>query len=273
MRLLCRAAGAVAVVRLLCAAALVAALAQPLSAAEAPATQFETANKAYFDGDYKAARKGYESLVAELGEAPTLLYNLGNTAYQLERYGWAVYYFEKVARLGDAELAPRATENIAACNKALQARYKTKIEKGIYRYDNGHGIWYAVLTLLPPTLGLVLFLLFAVPLLAALFLWTFARRQALTTTGRIAFLSCLLPALMIGTLYFGRIEFEATHTFAVVVSPNAQLYEAPDTKSPASPLPEGLEVRVQLRNEQGFYKIERAGNEVGYAAEADLKLL
>ncbi len=260
-------------IRLLCAAALVSVLAQPLTAAEPPASRFDSANKAYFDGDYKAAHRGYEALVAELGEAPTLLYNLGNTSYQLERYGWAVYYFEKVVSLSDGELAQRATGNIAACNKALHARYKTKIEKGIYRYDSGHGIWYAVFTLLPPTLGLVLFLLFAIPMIAALFLWTFAGRRGLTTTGRIAFLSCLLPALIIGTLYFGRLEFEATHTFAIVVSPNAQLYEAADIKSPASPLPEGLKVRVQLRNEQGFYKIERGGNEVGYAAEGDVKLL
>ncbi len=260
-------------IRALVATFTMIALAQPTAAAEAPATRFEAANKAYFDENYEAARRGYEALLSSVGEAPTLLYNLGNVAYQQERYGWAVYYFEKVVRLADGNLAESASENLVACNKALQARYKTKIEKGIYRYDSGHGIWFAVFTLLSPTLGLILLLLFGVPLMAALFLWTFARRRALATTGRIAFLSCLVPALAIGTLYFGRIEFETTHTFAIVVSPKAQLYEAPDRKSPATPLPEGLEVRVQLHNEQGFYKIERGGNEVGYAAEGDVRVL
>lgn len=259
--------------RMLLTAALLAAFTSPAAAAETPAAQFEAGNKAYFDGDYTAALMSYEALVGEVGEAPTLLYNLGNCSYQLERYGWALYYFEKVQRLADSELAQGAKENIAVCNKALQARYKTKIEKGIYRYDSGHGIWYAVFTLLPPTLGLVLLLIFLAPLVTALFLWTFADMKNLSTTGRIAFLSCLVPVLLIGTLYFGRIEFDATHTFAIVVSPNAQLYEAPDRKSPAAPLPEGLEVRVQLRNEQGFYKIERGGNEVGYAAEEDVRVL
>ena len=259
--------------RRLLMAAILCMLTLPAAAAEAPVTSFEAANKAYFDGDYATARKGYEALVGELGEAPTLLYNLGTCSYQLERFGWAIYYFERVRRIGSSELAGRATQNLAACSKALQGKYKAKIEKGVYRYDSGHGIWYAVFTLLPPLLGLVLFLLFLVPLLATLFLWTFARNKALATTGRIVFLSCLFPALILGTLYFGGIQFEASHTFAVVVSPNAQLYEAADRKSPATPLPEGLEVRVKLHNEQGFYKIERGGNEVGYAAEEDVRVL
>lgn len=251
----------------------VLALSLPAVAAEAPAERFEAANKAYFNGDYTVASKGYEALLSELGEAPSLLYNLGNCAYQLERYGWATYYFEKVRRSGSSELSERATRNLATCAKALQAKYKTKIEKGIYRYDSGHGIWYAVFTLLPPLLGLLLLLLFLLPLLTALFLWTFSRNKSLSTTGRIVFLSCLFPVLIMGTLYFGRIQFEASHTFAVVVSPAAELYEAPDRRSPATPLPEGLEVRVKVRNEQGFFKIERGGNEVGYAAEEDLRVL
>jgi hypothetical protein len=251
---------------------LLVTLAPPVRAEESPEARFKAASKAWFDGNTDAACAAYEALLGELGTVSDLHYNLGLCAFQQEKLGLAVYHFEKVRRL-DGPLAADARTNLDVVWKALMARYKTKIEKGIYRYDTGYGMGYAVFTLLPEKVALALFLVFAIPLLMALFTWTFSPREALTTTGRIAFLSLLLPALLFATLYYGRLAYVSTHHFAVITAPDATLLEGPDSNAPFTPLPEGLEVRVLLRNEQGFYKVQRGDSDIGYVREDQLNVL
>ncbi len=251
---------------------LVLALAPQGNAVEAPQERFKAANKAWFDGNIDEACATYEALLGELGEVGDLHYNLGLCAFQQEKLGLAVYHFEWVRRL-DGPLAADAKTNLDVVWKALMARYKTKIEKGVYHYDTGYGMGYAVFTLLPEKVALALFLVFALPLLSALFVWTFSRRKVMATSGRIAFLSLLLPALLFAALYYGRLAYVTSHNFAVVTAADATLLEGPDANAPSTPLPEGLEVRVLLRNEQGFYKVQRGDSDIGYVLEEALGML
>jgi hypothetical protein len=249
----------------LCVAFMVA-WASPLRAEETPEKRLEASNQAYFDGRFADAALGYESLLDEVGAAPGLLYNLGGCAYNQEKLGRALYYFERAGRTGDGEVREKAERNRETTRKALAARHKKKIEKGIYRYDDSHGIWYSLLTLTPLGLSLTLFLLFAVPLLAALAVWTFARNRTTAVVARILFLSLFVPAMVAGALYFGRVWVETQVRLGVVVAAEGQLHDAPDAAAPSTPLPEGLEVRVLLRNEQGFYKVELSDGSTGYAS-------
>jgi len=227
------------------------------------------ANQAYFDGKYADAEALYGQALDNCAAdcPPVLLYNLGNAWYQLGSYGKAVYYYKLAAAAGGAEVRSRAESNLDAARRALLARYKEKLEKGILRYDENHGVWYSLFTVVGSGVSLTLFVIFALPLLASLFAWTFLRSDVRRLVARMAFLSLLIPALASGMLYFGRAAVEDAYTLGIIASDDAMLLDAPDLAAPSSPLPEGQEVRILLHNEVGFFKIQLSGGRTGYVPD------
>jgi len=239
------------------------------AAAEEPASMYDRANRAYFDGEYGEAASLYQETLTELGRpVPALLYNLGNCNYRTEQYGKAVYYYERALLFAGPATADRATLNLDKTKTALRARYKKELEKGLFRYDESHGIWYVIFTLVDTTPSLVAFLLLSLLMFASLFVWTFVGRPAANSIARTVFLSVLVPTLVLGALHFGRIAVESNCRFGVVVSDDAMVRDAPDEDAPGSRLPEGLEVRILLHNEAGFYKLELSDGSRGYAGDS-----
>lgn len=72
---------------------------------------FQQANEAFTKGDYAAAARGYESLIAESIEDATVFFNLGNAYYRLDRPGAAIANYERALRL-EPDL-DAARENLA----------------------------------------------------------------------------------------------------------------------------------------------------------------
>jgi tetratricopeptide (TPR) repeat protein len=64
-----------------------------------PAEEFSAANSAYSKGDFEAAYSAYETLLAAGHLNASLLYNLGNTSYRLERPGEAALWYERTLTL------------------------------------------------------------------------------------------------------------------------------------------------------------------------------
>jgi len=243
-------------------------------AAESGQALYTRANQAYFNQEWEEAETLYLALDEQIVPGnPAVWHNLGNCAYQLGAYGRAIYYYRLAAQHGEEELAGRATRNLAAARNALYSKHKKKIEKGIVRYDESHTIWYALFTLLSETTSLVLFLATSLPLFIALFVWTFMRRRPWPGVAKMVFLSLLAPALLFGTAYFGRVLVENRYRLGIVVAEEGALRDAPDPAAPSELLPEGLEVRILLRNERGFYKLELSDGRVGYALEHDVRPL
>ncbi len=242
---------------------------------DTPQALFSRANEAWFAGRHDEACTLYQDALDQVGGrlSPPLVYNLGNCRYREGRLGEAMWHFAVAARADDPQVAARAANNLETTRKALVEKHKKKIEKGIFRYDESHGIAYALFTLLGGTLLLVLFLLFSVPLFAGLFLWTFARSTRAATVGRILFLSVLAPALLAGALYFGRAVVDATYRFGIVTGQEARLLDAPSSDATFRPLPEGLEVRILLHNENGFYKLQMSDGRTGYASDGEVRPL
>lgn len=261
--------------RLLLALAFLAATSAAFPAtAEEPGSEFAAANGAWFAGRHDEACPAYESLLEQLGRlSPPLVYNLGVCRYREGRLGEAIWYFALASGASDTQVATRAERNLDAARKAVLDRHKKKIEKGILRYDESHGIAYALFTLLDGTLLLVLFLVLSVSFFAALFLWTFARSPRTAAFGRILLLSVLAPAVLAAVLYFGRTAVESTYHFGIVTSQDARLFDAPSQDAPFRPLPEGLEVRILLHNENGFFKLQMSDGRTGYAADGEVRSL
>lgn len=228
------------------------------------------ANQAYFDGDYAAARDLYLATLDRLQYEPgAILLNLGNCAYRMDRLGEAVYFFSKARRTAGGEgVYERASNSLDRAHRALRDKYKKKIEKGIVRYDESHGVWFALFTLVPKGISLVAFMLFSSVFFASIFLWSFGQRPRLIGWARTVFLSVLAPTLVFAILYFSRVAVEQNFHLGVVVAKDADLKDAPDADAPGEPLPEGLEVRVLLHNESGFYKLELSDGTVGYATDS-----
>lgn len=83
---------------------------------------FDTANLAYEQGDYQAAREGYLELVADGKRSAHLFYNLGNAEYRLGNVGGAILNYRRALYLDPAfaeaaqnlALAARSADNPAA---------------------------------------------------------------------------------------------------------------------------------------------------------------
>lgn len=251
---------------------LLAVIAPGRAFADGGKASYEQANKAWFDGDHSRAAGLYKKSMEEAGgDVPAVLYNLGNCYFELEQHGRAVFYYRKTMQGDDREAARRAEANLTSVRRALLEKHKKRIEKGILQYDESHGVWYALFTVVGSNLSLILFLLFSLPFFLSLFLWTFAAAgSTLRHHSKVAFLSLLAPALLFGTLYFGRVAVEQNYTLGIVVAEEAQLRDAPDPNAPSVPLAEGLEVRILLCNEQGYFKLEMSDGSIGYVADSQV---
>jgi tetratricopeptide (TPR) repeat protein len=242
--------------------------------AETPEALFARANETWFAGRYDEACGLYGEALEGTGRlSPPLVFNLGNCRYREGKLGEAVWHFAMAARSDDPQISNRAGRNLGITKKALLEKNKKKIEKGILLYDESHGITYALFTLVNGTVLLVTFLVLSAALFTALFLWTFARNARVATIGRILLLSVAAPALLAAVLYFGQAAVERTYHFGIVTSQEARLLDAPSEDAPFRPLPEGLEVRILLHNENGFFKLQMSDGRTGYAADGDVRPL
>lgn len=78
-------------------------------ASAANAGDFEDANKAFAEGKFQDARRGYERALSD-GWKPNVLVNLGNAHYRLEQPGRAVLNFERALALAPGQ--PDAAANL-----------------------------------------------------------------------------------------------------------------------------------------------------------------
>ena len=242
------------------------------AAGDAPddAELYSQGNQAYLDGQYETAKDQYQALLTRLPhQHPALLFNLGNCAYKLGRLGLATYYY-RLTESSDGEVGRRAAANLRLTRSALLEKYKSRMEKGQVRYDESHGLWYALANLLSTTVSGSLFLLFSALLFAGMYMWAFARRNTRSALGRLLTLSFLAPALLSGALYFGAEGMARTYSFGIVVAQDARILDSPSEEAPGDPLPEGLEVRLLMHNEAGYFKVRLSDGKVGYAPDNEV---
>ena len=83
------------------------------------AEDFTAANRSYADGDYAAARRGYERTLAD-GPRVNVLYNLGNAFFRLGEPGRAALEYERVLALQPRH--PDATANLKLAREKSAAR-------------------------------------------------------------------------------------------------------------------------------------------------------
>lgn len=114
--------------------------------ASAAPEAFETANREYSQGDFKAARAQYETLVQSGPWSANLFYNLGNADYRLGEKGAAFVAYERALALNPAH--PETQANLNRLREETGARlpvlsWRERILEWPQTAANGHLPWVA----------------------------------------------------------------------------------------------------------------------------------
>jgi tetratricopeptide (TPR) repeat protein len=190
------------------------------------------ANQEYLGGDFAAAVRGYDALLAEGWESPTLHVNLGNARLRMGKRGLAAASYTRALRLDPGDADARANLALARAgnvDRVLGAETRPVLARLAERIsDRAAAGLFAALWL---------------ALWAALTARRFTARGARALLAAAAVTSAL-GASAAGALLAAKAAARRTPA-AVVVAPSTSVREAPEEAlKPAFDLHEGTEVRV-----------------------------
>ncbi len=207
--------------------------------------QWRAANDDWFAGRDASALQRYEALLDQGLDNAALRYNCGTAALRMEHYGLAIFHLKLAMRADPgADLAADAEANLALAREALLERDRDRIEKGQLAFDESHGLWVTLFTLLPRVPVLILALALAAIFLLSLSMLGLRRLAHLHGAARVVAWAALVPVLLALILAGGRLWADSTLRLAVVTAPEALLREAPNAAARGLPVAEGLEVRL-----------------------------
>jgi tetratricopeptide (TPR) repeat protein len=95
---------------------------------------FESANKAYNEGNYKEAISDYHNIIDSGMESFELYFNLGNAYYKINDVANSIYYYEKAALIDEEH--PSLSVNLAYANQMTIDAINQKSESGISKVFN-----------------------------------------------------------------------------------------------------------------------------------------
>ena len=217
------------------------------------AEDFTAANRSYADGDYAAARRGYERALAD-GPRVNVLYNLGNAFFRLGEPGRAALEYERVLALQPRH--PDATANLKLAREKSAARVPEDPwwQRGL--------LWLPAGTATALAVGACWFFL----LLGASLAW---RRK-----GAARLLACGLGVLLAagyaaGVCWAAR---EREH-IAIVIATRAEARSEPAGRSTViETLPPGSSVRA-ISEQAGWTYCRLPGGQRGWLAPATVESL
>lgn len=229
---------------------------------------FEQANQAYSEENYAQAIEKYEAVLKQGFESAELYYNLGNAHYKSRHIAAAVLNYERALELDpgfedaqyNLQLANlRVKDNVEAVPDLLLVQGVKNLVRG---FSSGQWAKIAVILFwLAVALG-VAFLYVNIPL-----------------AKRISFFGGIL--LVLASLFaFGvslkRLDAERSNQFAIILSPNVYVKDAPSGKTDLMILHEGAKVRlVEEIGNWAKIRIDDAnvGKVVGFIESANIEAI
>ena len=226
----------------------------PSARADTLEETFARANAAYFRGDYDAASRDYERLIAAGVVDADVSYNLGAVEAKRGRYGAAIQHFERSLwlRPGDGAAESALAEVRAALGaRRAAARGESEVEAGSFGEAVFGGISADTLAVLALGFDAILFLALAALLVV--------RRESLRIGLGIASVIAAV-GLVVGVAGLAvQSGWLDEGERAVVLSERAPLREGPDARaSERHHAPEGHRAWV-LERERGWARVRVPG--------------
>ncbi len=249
------------------AALLAMALTAGATASAVPASELASrASTAESRGDLAGAARALEELVAAGVDSTDVLYNLGTVYARSERYGEAVWCFERVLLRAPGSFAAR--HNLRATRVRLARRDAARSGHAVVETQPSLSVQLG--ELLPLRYSVLLTVLAE---LAVIALW-FARRRAhaeLARVGATAGIALgLTVALASGAVVYAR---RARPPAAIVLRGGLHLLQAPRVDGiPEGALREGERVET-LRREGSYTRVRTASGAAGWLAARDVGTL
>jgi tetratricopeptide (TPR) repeat protein len=226
---------------------------------------FKKANNAFWNGEYEAAKNGYEKL-EELGvRDPVLSYNLGTAYARLGKLGVAVRHFERALRLDPGQDDTR--HNLSAIREFIARR----ASEGGRDADlaPAAGPWRAVLDRFSSRGAAIAFLVFHI----ALFMVLGIRRFVFAEMPRLS-LGVLAGVLIILTLSTGAVALGKWHQdnyvkeAVVVAEEQLDVMEGPSSTVMRFALEEGSRVEILEETATWLRILDSEGRDGWVPAEA-----
>jgi len=226
---------------------------------------FESATKAYNQGDYEKAIADYLKILENGQHSAELYYNLGNAYYKVNQIAPSIYYYEKALLLKphDTEIQNnlRYAQNMTL--DAIDVIPETGIAKikknmvGLFSFDQ-----WAYLA--------VVFVILFVLCYIAFYYFRYSSRK------RIAFItsvvSLLLAIVSVVFAFFQKKDFDAYQP-AIVFSTEVGIQSEPNERSQEIfKLHEGAKVNV-IDSLNDFDKIRLSDGKTGWLPKESIKLL
>jgi tetratricopeptide (TPR) repeat protein len=226
---------------------------------------FESASKAYNEGNYQEAIDNYHEILKSGQHSAELYFNLGNSYYKVNKIGPSIYYYEKALLL-----APNDDEiinNLAFAQKmtidAITPMPETAITRIMANVKN-------ILTFDQWAYTAVVFMMLFVILYLAFYFFRFADRK------RIAFIVSMVCLVgMVMSILFAVFQYrDYTQTQpAIIFATEAAVKEEPNNRSATLfDLHEGSKVYVE-EELNDWNKIRLADGKNGWIPASDLRLL
>ncbi len=217
-------------------------------------------------GDLPGAARSLEELVAAGVDSDDVLYNLGTVYARAERYGEAVWCFERVLLRAPGDLAAR--RNLRATRVRLARRDAARTGRAVVETQPPLSVQHG--ELLPYGVSVPLVVLAE---LLAFGAWV-ARRRAKSELQRVGATAALALALLVGAFGLSVVVARTQRPrAAVVLRGGLRLLQAPRVDGiPEGPVREGERVEL-LARDGAFTRVKGAGGGQGWLATADLGAL
>ncbi len=247
---------------LACALALVSADAYAVP----PSELARRAVAAEASGDFATAARSLEELAAAGADSTDVLYDLGTVYSRAERYGEAVWCFERVLLRAPWHFSAR--KNLRATRVRLARRDAARSGRAVVETQPSLSVQLGETLPMRHAVSLVV-----LAELAVIALW-FARRRASTEVARVGATAALALSVIVGASGVVIVSARgARPASAIVLRGGLRMLQAPRVDGiPEGAVREGERVEV-TRHESGYARVKSVGGALGWIAERDLGAL
>ena len=225
---------------------------------------FEKANNFYKRGQYEKALKSYKLIEQSGYKSSPLYYNMANSYAKLNKFGYAILYYEKALLLDPNNTD--ASYNLNIVNK--KNIDKIINEAGKAEMAGVNEIYNFLRSLYTPFL-IYLFIFLWIPVWIILILKKFGKMKSNAYTF-LAILLVLIALFNLG-LIFGNYYALNKIKLGIAVTKESNVIDGPDDAyKKLFKIHEGLKVRITDERD-GWYQITLPNGNVGWVKESDVK--